>query len=314
MVKDDLPIWTQHRRESSKEKHLREIQFRILTKDGQIRWIEHVCQPISDQKSKFLGYRASNRDITKRKQSEEEVSQLREEFLHIARVAAIGELTASIAHELKQPLAAIRSNAQAAQRFLTRDEPDLDEFHDILTDIIKDDRRANEVIERLRTLLRKGDFRLMELDINELIHEIVPLINSYKIMRDISLELDLNDRLPPVMADRVQLQQVILNLILNSSEALMSESQNTRKIIVQTDLKDDQNVVSVRDNGPGIDTKDPMKLYEPFYTNKKEGMGMGLAISRSIIEAHKGHIWFENNPDSGVTFYFALPICKKADA
>jgi len=313
ILPEDKVRWDEYRQEAINKKGLLEVQFRIRRRDGQIRWIEHVCQSVIDEKGKFLGFRASNRDITNRKHAEDEANQLRDEYLHIARVAAIGELTASLAHELKQPLAAIRSNAQAAQRFLTGEKPDLDEFHEILTDIINDNRRADEVIGRLRTLMQKGDPQIAKLNINELIREIFPLMHSYEIIRNISLEFDLNDRLPAVAADRVQLQQVILNLLLNSSEALMDITGDMRKIIVQTSQKDTQNVtVAIKDNGPGIDEQNSDRLFEPFYTTKKEGLGMGLAISRSIIEAHRGNLWGENNPDRGVTFYFTIPVFKRS--
>jgi PAS domain S-box-containing protein len=313
ILPEDKTRWDKHHQKALKEKGLQEIQFRIHKQDGQTRWIEHMCQPVIDKEGEFLGFRASNRDITQRKKIETEINRLREEYLHIARVAAIGELAASLAHELKQPLAAIRSNAQAAQRFLTGEKPDLDEFHAILTDIIKDNRRADEVIGRLRTLMRKEKLQITKLNINELIQELFPLIHSYEIMRDISLEFEPDDRLPFVVADRVQLQQVILNLLLNSSEALMDVSGDMRKITIQVSQKDTHNItVAIKDNGPGIDEQNIDHLFEPFYTTKKEGLGMGLAISRSIIEAHRGSLWAENNSDNGVTFYFTLPVFKRS--
>jgi PAS domain S-box-containing protein len=248
-------------------------------------------------------------DITERKEIEEEAIRLREEHLHIARVVAIGELAASIAHELKQPLAAIRSNAQAAHRFLAGKNPDLDEFHAILTDIIKDNRRADDVIGRLRTLVRKEKVKITKLNINELIQGLFPLVRSYELLRNISLEFKPDDRLPSVSADRVQLQQVMLNLLLNSSEALMDTNENMRNITILTSQKDTHTIrVEIKDNGPGINKQTMDHLFEPFYTTKKEGLGMGLAISRSIIDAHSGSLWAENNSDCGVTFYFTLPV------
>jgi len=312
ILPEDKVRWDEHRQEALNNKGLHEVQFRIRKRDGEIRWIEHACQPVTDEKGEFLGYRASNRDITRRKQTEDEANRLREEYLHIARVAAIGELTASLAHELKQPLAAIRSNAQAAQHFLTGDKPDIDELHEVLKDIIKDNRRADDVIGKLRALMRKSELQTTELNINGVMQDILPLIKSYEIMRNISLEFELDERIPLVAADRVQLQQVVLNLLLNSSEALIGVSGDMRKIIVQTSQKDTHNVtVAIKDNGPGIDEQVMDRLFEPFYTTKQEGLGMGLTISRSIIEAHKGNLWAENNPDHGATFYFTIPVFKE---
>jgi len=274
-------------------------------------WIEHGCQPVTSEAGEFLGFRASNRDITERKRTEEEVHRLREEYLHIARVSIMGELTASLAHELKQPLAAIRSNAQAAQRFMTGDKPDLDELREILVDIIKDNRRADQVIGRLRTLMRKSSLQITELNINSVIQDIFPLMRSYEIMRNISLEFELDDNIPSVAGDRVQLQQVMLNLVLNSSEALKNTDRYSRRIVIQTSQEDHRDVtVAVKDNGAGVDEQSLDRLFEPFYTTKQEGMGMGLPISRSIIEAHGGKLWVENNPDHGATFYFTIPVLK----
>jgi two-component system sensor kinase FixL len=232
--------------------------------------------------------------------------------LHIARVAAIGELTAALAHELKQPLAAIRSNAQAAQRFLATEKPNFDELNEILFDIIKDNRRADDVIGRLRKLMRKSELQITELNINDVIQEIIPLASSYEVIRNISLELDLDEKIPLIAGDRVQLQQVILNLVLNASEALMNVDTDFRKIAIQTIQKDPQYVtVAIKDSGPGIDEQVLEHLFEPFYTTKQEGLGMGLAISQSIIDLLGGKLWAKNNPDQGATFYFTVPVFKE---
>jgi len=250
-------------------------------------------------------------EITERKQAEADIRQLRDEFAHIARVSAMGELTAYLAHELKQPLTAIRINAQAAQRFLTGDKPNIDELHEALKDIIKDNRRADDVIEKLRAMLRKSQRRITRLQINNIVRDTLPLINSYGIMRNISFKLELDENIQLVAGDRIQLQQVILNLILNSSEALMDTAEELRTIVVRTSQEDTQKVtLSVKDNGPGIEEKVVSHLFEPFYTTKQEGLGIGLTISRFIIEEHAGQLWAENNPDSGTTFYFTVPIAK----
>jgi len=220
----------------------------------------------------------------------------------------MGELTASLAHELKQPLAAMRSNAQAAQRFLSFDKPDINELHEILKDIVKDNRRADDIIKKLRGLMKKGEFQITRLNIIDVIGDVLPLVNSYEIVRNISLKFELDKNISYVNGDRVQLQQVVLNLIINSSEALMGVKQKSKSIVVRTNQNSEDNVtVSVTDNGPGIDDTVMSYLFKPFYTTKKEGLGMGLAISRSIIDEHGGRLWAENNHGRGATFYFTIP-------
>jgi len=288
-----------------------DIEHRVVRPDGSQRIVYERGKVNFDKDGKAVRMIGTVNDITERRKAEQEAHQLREEYVHIARVAAMGELTASLAHELKQPLAAIRSNAQAAQRFLANEKPDFDELREILLDIIKDNRRADDVIGRLRTLMRKSELQITELNINNVIREIIPLTNSYEIMRNISLEFDLDEKILPIAGDRVQLQQVILNLVLNASEALINVGTDFRKVVVRTTQKDPQYVtVAIKDRGPGIDEQILERLFEPFYTTKQEGLGMGLAISRSIIDVLGGNLWAENNPDRGATFYFTVPVFK----
>ncbi len=313
ILPEDNDIWNAHRHQAEAEMGLREVQFRILRHDGHIRWIEHACQPVLDDQGQFLGFRASNRDITKRKQAEQEAHRLREEYVHIARVAAMGELTASLSHELKQPLAAIRSNAQAAQRFLAQEKPDLGELSEILVDIVNDNRRADDIITKLRTLMQKGDLKLVDLSMNDLIREISLLIDHYAPMKDCSLEFELDDGIDLIQGDRVQLQQVAFNLVLNASEALMTVPPDCREIVIRTIQTDPRFVtVAIRDSGPGIDAQLAERLFRPFYTNKPEGLGVGLSISRSIIESLGGKLWAENNPERGATFYFTVPTKRES--
>jgi PAS domain S-box-containing protein len=248
-------------------------------------------------------------DITELRQAREEAQKRREEMAHLGRVATMGELAASLAHELNQPLTAIMSNAQAALRLTAGDLLDLDEVRDILSDIVSDDRRAGQVIQRLRSLFRKGEFESVEVDINNLVQEVVSLVNSEAIIRNVSIETILGRSLPPVSGDRIHLQQVIINFILNASEAMTDVDDVPRKIIISTIKEDEQHIkVGIRDYGIGIIEGNFNQIIEPFYTTKSEGMGMGLSINRSIIDAHFGRLWAENNPDRGTTFYFTLPI------
>jgi len=243
--------------------------------------------------------------LTEKKEAE----QLREALAHVSRVATMGELTASVAHELSQPLTAILSNAQAAQRYLAGDSPNLDEVLAILDDIVQDDKRAGEVIQRLRGLLKKSSARHDRLDLNDVVREVLRLLHGDALLKDLSIVTELAPDLPPVSGDRVQLQQVILNLILNGADAMTHTDPGFRNLLIRTELPDEKTVkVTVRDFGTGLDEEDLSRIFEPFYTTKPGGMGMGLPISRSIIEAHGGVLGAANNPGRGATFHFHLPV------
>jgi two-component system sensor kinase FixL len=221
----------------------------------------------------------------------------------------MGELTASLAHELNQPLTAILSNARAALRFLQADRLDLSELREILQDIANDDKRASDIIRGVRSMLKQEEIEQETIAINDVLHDIISLFHSEAIIRNIEVEMDLTDPLPMVHVDRVQIQQVILNLIMNAAEIMSHSRPESRKIILQTRPIDPATIqVAVRDFGPGIEEKDLDNIFEPFFTTKRSGLGMGLSICRSIIEAHGGRIWVANNPDKGVTFYFELPV------
>jgi two-component system sensor kinase FixL len=220
----------------------------------------------------------------------------------------MGEMAAALAHELNQPLTAILSNAHAGERYLAQGAPPLGEIREILQDVVGDARRAGEVIQRLRSLLRKDEARLLPLDVNHVIREIAVLVRTDAILRNVLLDLELAPSLSPVRGDRVQLQQVLLNLILNGMEAV-GPSGEGRRLVVQTLQTDAAVRVAVRDQGAGIPTDQLARIFETFYTTKPNGMGMGLPISRSIVEAHGGRMWAENNPDRGATFAFTIPTC-----
>jgi len=248
-------------------------------------------------------------NLHKRKQAEKEARHRWDELAHVTRVATMGELTSSLAHELNQPLAAIRNYANAAQRFLSQGEPDLSKTREALEGIIRDDRRAAEVIGRVRGLLKKEEPRYRPVHMNNVIQEILTFIRSDSVLEGLSIETELAPELPAVPGDRVQLQQVLLNLMLNAVDAMNKARPDLRKLVIKTENKEEQGVrISVKDFGSGIDKAHRDKLFEPFYTTKSGGMGMGLAISQRIIHAHGGSIWAENNPDGGATFVFELPI------
>jgi two-component system sensor kinase FixL len=200
------------------------------------------------------------------------------------------------------------SNAHAGERYLTQAVPPLDEIREILQDVMGDARRAGEVIQHLRSLLRKEEARFLPLDVNQVIREIAALVHTDAVLRDVAIDLKLAPELPPIRGDRVQLQQVLLNLVLNGMEAMRPDGEE-RRIVIQTRQAEGAVCVSVRDQGPGIPGDTLARVFETFYTTKSTGMGMGLAISRSIVEAHGGRIWAENNRDHGATFSFTLPAC-----
>ena len=244
-----------------------------------------------------------------RRQGELETQRLRQELTHIGRVSAMGELTASLAHELNQPLTAILSNAQAAQRLLAIDVVDVAEIREILNDIVADDKRAAAVIQRLRVLLKKGDLDFATLDLNEIVGEVAWVVRNDALLRSVSLMLDLAPGLPSVVGDRVQLQQVVLNLVLNGLDALGPASAGARTLVIRTARDGTAAVtVAVRDSGAGIDANDTDRIFQPLYTTKADGLGMGLAIARTIVGAHGGRLVAENNDDAGATVRFTLPV------
>ena len=284
-----------------------EIMFK--RRDGTPFYGSATAVAVKDGEGQVRYYDGILEDITELRQAKEEARKRREEIAHLGRVATMGELSASLAHELNQPLTAILSNAQAALRFIAGDSPDLAEIRDILGDIVADDRRAGEVIHRLRPLFRKGELEKVAVNMNDLIQEVVSLINTEAMIRNVFIETKLDRNLAPVLGDRIHLQQVMINFILNASEAMTDIDDAPRKIIVSTNKSDPKMVkVGVRDFGSGIMEDKLDQIIEPFYTTKPEGMGMGLSINRSILEAHAGRFWAENNPDRGATFYFTLPI------
>jgi len=251
-------------------------------------------------------------EIIERSRTEEESRRLRDELAHLTRVATIGELTTSLAHELNQPLTAILSNAQAVQRLLKSDTPDIIEMKDALTDIVNDNRRASGVIHSLRKFLQQGDIQSLPVDINKIIQETLSLVNTDFVVNYISLTLDLFEDLPSVLGDYIQLQQVILNLILNAVEAMKGVEKDSRKLVVRTRCDDSSTVtVSVQDSGIGMDSGENDNVFNPFFTTKQDGLGMGLSINRTIIEAHAGWIRASQNPEGGAIFSFGLPVYKE---
>lgn len=236
-------------------------------------------------------------------------ASLQAEVMHLDRVATMGTLTAALAHEINQPLAAILSNAQAAIRFLKNERPDYHQVQEALEDIVSDDKRAGEVIQRLRMMLKKEDLKREALELNGVIEEVVHLMHSEVIITNASVAMNLDAKLPPVYADRIQIQQVVLNLLVNALDAVRGQPEENRRVRIDTRLGEaDSILVSVSDSGPGIEDQNLEAIFEAFYTTKNKGMGVGLPISKSIVEQHDGRIWASNNPEGGATFAFTLQI------
>jgi C4-dicarboxylate-specific signal transduction histidine kinase len=260
----------------------------------------------------FAGYIGSCIDLTDQKQAEAAVRRSLEEIAHLNRVAAMGELAASLAHELNQPLAAILSNAQAANRFLNGESPHLVQARECLSDIVADDKRAAEVIKNVRALLKKELAGATQVDLNEVVGDVIRLLEHDAMLRKASVTFEPSATRAAVFGDRVQLYQVVLNLIMNGLEATAEQGLGDRWLKVRTSRsRTDAVELTVEDSGRGIAESDLARVFEPFFSTKPEGLGMGLSISRSIVQAHGGRLWAENSAGGGAMFRCVLPVAQK---
>ena len=285
-----------------------EGEYRVVLPDGHIHWLAVSSRIELNNRGLPLRMYGVSIDITRRKHAELDVQKQRNELAHLSRVTMLGELSGSLAHELNQPLAAILSNAQAGLRFLAQEDFNLSEVRDILKDIVADDKRAGEVIHRLRLLLRKDEVQYQPLAINAVVQEVLKLVRSDLASRNIVVKIDLSSRLPNVIGDRVLLQQVLLNLILNGCDAASHVGcVEQRRLRIRSLWNGDAVQVSVSDQGRGIAIDDMESIFEPFFTTKPQGLGLGLAICRTIIKAHNGQLWAANNTDCGASVNFTLP-------
>ena len=291
----------------SQERNPFDFEHRLLMPNGSVKYVRVVGHPAMKDKSGNVEFMGAITDMTERKQSEEALEKAQAELDHVTRVAMVGELTASIAHEVNQPLAAIVNNANACLSWLTANN--MEEVQASAEMICADGHRAGEIIRRIRALVKKTPTQKDWLDINQTIREVVALAHSELQRNSIALETRLSDAVQPlVFADRIQLQQVILNLIMNAVEAMSETSDGRRQLLILTDTDESESiVVAVQDCGPGVKPEDLHRLFTPFYTTKPQGMGMGLAICRSIIEAHGGKLRVTANEARGATFQFTLP-------
>jgi PAS domain S-box-containing protein len=284
-----------------------EWQYRLLMPDHSIKYLHAVAYASRDQDGQ-LEYIAAVQDVTSRRTSEEALAEARAKLAKVAHVASLGVLTASIAHEVNQPLSGIITNAGTCLRMLDAEPPNLEGARETARRTIRDGNRASDVIARLRALFNKDELTLEPLDLNGVTREVMTLALSDLQRNRIAHQLELAEDLPPIRGDRIQLQQVLLNLLRNASDAMSDVHDRSRRLVIRTEREDGDRVrVSVRDAGVGVDPQSMSKVLDAFYTTKSDGMGIGLSVSRSIIERHSGHLWAEPNDGPGTTFSFSIP-------
>jgi C4-dicarboxylate-specific signal transduction histidine kinase len=285
-----------------------EAEARIRRYDGVYRWFLFRAEPQFDVFGAVLKWCGTNIDIEDRKLAEEALLQTQAQLAHVTRVITLGELAASIAHEVNQPLAAIMTQGQSAQRWLAQDGPEgRNETRLALQHIIDEAGRAGAIIHGIRELATKTNPKFVPLDINDVIEDAIAVVGRTALENKVTLSLQLASGLPTVLGDCIQLQQVIINLMINGMEAMSAISDRTRELSIEsTSNQDDQVMVAVKDGGGGIDPVNAKRVFDAFFSTKAQGMGMGLSICRSIVEAHGGRVWATENTGSGATFQFTL--------
>jgi PAS domain S-box-containing protein len=304
---EDLPVFKEQVERARSDGSDMEFDFRLQLPDRSVRYM-HVVARSSGAETGQLEYIGAVQDVTERRLSEEALGEVRSELAHVARVTSLGALTASIAHEVNQPLSGIITNASTCLRMLDADPPNVDGARETAQRTIRDGYRASDVITRLRALFSKKAAIAESVDLNEATREVIALSRSELQRSQVISRVELAHDLPPVTGDRVQLQQVILNLLLNASDAMNGVDDRPRQMVIRTERTEGDHVrLSVQDVGAGFGPQGPNKLFEPFYTTKNGGMGIGLSVSRSIIQNHNGRLWAEPNVGPGATFSFSIP-------
>ena len=303
---EDLSVFEEHIARSRRDRSDVQLEFRLQMPDGAVKYV-HVAAHIRGDHGQ-LEYIGAVQDVTERRSAEEALSKARSELSHVARITSLGVLTASIAHEVNQPLSGIVTNASTCLRMLAADPPNVDGARETARRTIRDGNRASEVVTRLRALFSKKSATTQSMDLNEATREVIALSLSELQRGRVTLRQELADDLPLVTGDRVQLQQVILNLLRNASDAMSTIDDRPRDLLIRTEPDDNDRVrFSVTDVGVGFEPQAADRLFEAFYTTKNEGMGIGLSVSRSIIERHHGRLWATPNNGPGVTFSFSIP-------
>ena len=282
-------------------------ELRLRRSDGEYRWFDTRHVPIRDDSGRIARWYVLATDIEDRTQALAQLEQMQSDFAHMNRVSMMGEWAAELSHEITQPIASARNNARAAQNFLDMQPPDLGEVREALSCVVGDSDRAGDIVDRIRDHIKKAPPRKAQFDLNEAINEVIVLGRSAVIKNGVSVQTQLSEELFPVHGDRVQLQQVVLNLILNAVEAMGSVEAAPRELLITTEQDHTGVLVAVRDSGPGIQPEHLERVFKSFYTTKPSGTGMGLPICRSIIDAHGGRLWAEANEPRGVIFQFTLP-------
>jgi PAS domain S-box-containing protein len=314
-LEPDEEGWCIHRETLDAHLPFRDFEVARPTPNGGKRYVSVSGLPVFDKARRFNGYRGVARDITERKRASEALREVQMQLTHANRVATMGQLTGSIAHEVNQPIAGTVLNAQAGLRWLSLPRPNLDEVRDALDRIVRDADRAGAVIGRIRALIKGAPQRNERVEINAAIREVIELTRSEAMKNGVVVQTDLGDDLPLVPGDRVELQQVILNLILNALEAMSATSEGSRKILITTGKTETDDVlVAVRDSGPGLAPATLENLFKAFHTTKPNGLGLGLSICRSIVEGHGGQLWASANSPRGAVFQFTLPISQDVSA
>jgi PAS domain S-box-containing protein len=285
------------------------FESRLRGADGEYRWFLHRAEPMRDRSGKIVKWYGTNLDIDDRKRAEQDLHSAHAELAHAMRVAALGEMAASIVHEVNQPITAIVISGGACLTWLDEDPPDFDKVRASVEQMVEAGNRTGEVVQRLRVLAKKGDRQKELLDINDVIEESLLMVERELTNHGVTVLTELAYALPPLLGDRVQLQQVIVNLILNGVDAMVAAASWPRQLLIRSEqTHDHQVIVAVQDSGIGIDPKDMGHLFDAFFTTKSHGLGMGLRICRTIIEDHGGILRAFQNADTGATFQFSLPI------
>jgi PAS domain S-box-containing protein len=316
MHPEDRPRVVEMAERSNREGKDFEAHFRVVLPDGTTKYVYGVAHPVFTPSGGVREFVGILMDVTERRRADEERERLRQveaDLAHVTRITTMGELTASVAHEIKQPISAALTDARTCLRWLGRDVPDLPEACEAASRMVKDVTRAADIISRISLLFKKGAPQRELVDVSELVRDMIVLLRSEANRYSISIRTELAEDLPKVMADRVQLQQVLMNLMLNGIDA-MKETAGRGELTIKSEARDGQLLISVCDTGVGLPPEQPEQIFKAFFTTKDNGTGMGLPISRSIIESHGGRLWAAGAPGRGATFQFTLPATLAAHA